>query len=118
MLHILPLKYRCFLFSQRTCTEKTTAKSSIVNEAIRRIISFFYKTFHAQKKAHKQAKKDNIFIRPMTQTKKSSTSIYSKTTKKKIHKQNKKRQYFYVSNDANKKNMHFYVLKTSKKENT
>ena len=56
-------------------------------------------------------------MRPMTQTKKSSTSIYSKTTKKKIHKQNKKRQYFYVSNDANKKTLHFYVFKTSKKEN-
>ena len=28
MFHILPLKYTCFLFSQKTCAEKTTAKSS------------------------------------------------------------------------------------------
>ena len=27
LLHILPLKYTCFLFSQSTCAEKTTAES-------------------------------------------------------------------------------------------
>ena len=54
---------------------------------------------------------------PTTQTKqKSSTPMYSITSEKKIHKQNKKKQYFYVSNDANKKTAFLYAQKRLKKK--
>ena len=42
--------------------------------------------------------------------------MYSITSKKKIHKQNKKKQYFYVSNDANKKTAFLYAQKSLKKK--
>ena len=43
LLHISPLKYTCFLFSRRTCAEKTTAKSSKFLEPGTTTWHFFYK---------------------------------------------------------------------------
>ena len=53
-------------------------------------------------------------MRPMTQAKKTALLYTQKRLKRKHISKTKKRQYFYVSNDANKKNcifMFFFVRK-------
>ena len=75
--------------------------SNIVNEVIRRFQIFFIKKLHNHKthltkKSTSANEKDNIFMYLVTQTKeKQHFYIYSKTSQKKIHKQNKKKTAFY-----------------------